>query len=458
MNSNKTLLIGEKGICRQIAYVFKINNYEISENIEDLSKYKNYQIIICNNQKISNKYKNVIRINELYKSLDRKFKRIYEKKYKIKFQWLRTKLYNIKRPAFRNIKIINIMPVELLKPSELLIKVIYSKPIHVKCSNLENTCNIDSNGDMWGCCPAWIKVPFGNIFEQNTCNIYDSEFARIIKLSSLNGSFCLCNLSECKYVSSKKNNKKHYKTLTYPEKLTISIDRSCNLKCTSCRNCYFCASKDEQVKISNITEQIIKTNWLDKSKIVLAGQGEVFFSKYYKKILQSEIMRDDITILTNGTLFTKKNWDMIKNKYKNISVLVSIDAATKETYKKLRSGNFDSLYENLKMLGQLRKQNKIKFFQFNFVIQKTNYKEMIDFVNMAKELNVDEIQFTKLNNWGTYSKKEYLENCLILKEKYLDYELYKILQNPIFKSEIIDMTSLKPYIDNSKKIYGDFRE
>lgn len=107
------------------------------------------------------------------------------------------------------------------------------------------------------------------------------------------------------------------------------------------------------------------------------------------------------------------------------------------------------------MLGNLRKEGKIQNLQFNFVVQKDNYKEMIKFIEMGKSFNADKILFTKLNNWGTYSKKEYLEKCLIIDKKYLNDDLYKTMQNPIFKERKVDLTTFENYISASKKIYGD---
>ena len=448
MCDKNVILVGTKRICNQIAYVFNIKEYSILENITDIEKYEDDTIIIC--KKIKNKKKiknnNVYSLKELYKYLD--------KEYKEKFALNRNNVRNIIRPTFTNKRIIDKIPVELLKPSELLIKVINSKGYDISCNNLENSCNIDYEGFIWGCCPTWIRIPFGNINKENS---YNNHIARIIKLSSLNKSYCLCDLSKCKFNNAniKETNIGTLKTDNYPKELTIAIDKTCNLKCQSCRKSRYKATKEENQKIEEIKDKLINTGWLEKSDIIIAGQGEVFFSEHYKNILKTDIKRNKITILSNGTLFNEKNWKLLENKYKEINVQISIDAATEETYKKLRCGNFKSLIKNLEMLGNLRKEEKIQNLQFNFVVQKDNYKEMIKFIEMGKSFNADKILFTKLNNWGTYSKKEYLEKCLIIDKKYLNNDLYKTIQNPIFKEMEVDLTTFENYISASKKLYGD---
>jgi len=467
MFDRKVALYGNESICKQLAYVLNIEKYTI---IKDIKKYKSNKntLIICNDYKNIKKYlhklhlknkKDYFKINYIYQRINKGYiKKLTIDRYR--FYINKHNLINIIhiiRPTLKNIDLINKIPVEFLKTSEMFIKTINSKSLNIKCKNLEETCNIDNNGEMWGCCPGWIKLSYGNILNQEKYNEYNSYHARVIRLSSLNKTYCFCDFNNCRYAHKKEiaQDINKIKTDNYPKELTISIDKSCNLKCSSCRKCFYKSNDKEKQKLNKLAEEITKTGWLEKSKIVMAGQGEVFYSDTYKKIITSNIKRKSIKILTNGTLFNKKNWDLIEKIYKDIYVSISIDAATKETYKKLRYGNFDYLKKNLEMLGNLRKQKKIKEIQYNFVVQRANYNEIIEFVNMAKKLNVDLIQFTKLNNWGTYTDKEYIEKSMIIENKYLQYDLYKILENPIFKEKNIDIVSFEEYIKNSKEFYGE---
>jgi MoaA/NifB/PqqE/SkfB family radical SAM enzyme len=38
----------------------------------------------------------------------------------------------------------------------------------------------------------------------------------------------------------------------------------------------------------------------------------------------------------------------------------------------------------------------------NFVVQTSNYKDMIQYVSLCDELGVDEINFQKIDDWGTF--------------------------------------------------------
>ncbi len=447
----KITLCGKKDFCEQLAFVLDLKDYTI---IEEPEKYNyNSKLIMCMKSSNRNNTKNIIKMKSIYKLMNKNYLKnisIYEKKDLFNKYNIIIILNHI-RPMIKNKKIIDKIPVNFLKPSEMFIKAVNSKPKRIKCENIEKECNIDCNGYIWGCCPTWVRIPFGNI--KNNNDPYNNMLSRIIKLSSINKTYCFCNIKKCKYNHSYSNEtiERIEKTKTIPQKITISIDNACNLKCPSCRKCFFNKTTD---KTKQIAKKLIETNWLDKcDEIIMAGQGEIFFSKTYKQLLTTNIKRNKIQLLTNGTLFNKKNWEEIKNLYKEIKVYISIDAATSETYKKLRCGNFNYLMKNLEMLSKLREENKIKRIEYNFVVQEENYNEMEQFIKLAKKLNVDQINFTKLNNWGTYTKKEYIDKSMIINNEYLKYDLYMTFKKPIFKENIVNIEQFKYYIKNSNKYY-----
>ncbi len=356
---------------------------------------------------------------------------------------------------YRDLESINMIPNYLLSLPEMLIKVLYSKPKDIECTILEREANIDIYGNVWGCCPTWISKSFGNVFYED--DFYNNYYARMVKLSSINKTFCFCNLNMCKYFERdyKKLSTKDIQlnSLEVPEQLTLSIDRTCNLRCNSCRREFYRPSEEEKQESLLISNILKEKGWLNKSCLLIGGQGEAFFSPTYLKILKDdEIFGKTIKIMSNGILFTKEMWNLLERKYKEIYVAISIDAASKETYLKLRHGNFDILMKNLEMLGELRKQGKIVSYQFNYVIQKDNIHEVLDFIHLAKRLHVDILQFTKLNDWSTTSKEEYNENSL-LDGDCLSYELYTLLQDPLFQDEMVNIESFDTYMKNSNKKY-----
>ena len=355
----------------------------------------------------------------------------------------------------RDLEEINNIPIYNLSLTQMLIKVLYSKPRNINCRILEEEANIDMYGNVWGCCPTWTGKTFGNILSDD---VYNNYIGRMLKLSSINKTFCFCFLNMCKnydkpFLTNFDDNI-DLKFIKIPKQLTLSIDRTCNLRCKSCRTEYYKQSLFESIKSFEIIEKMKEMGWLNNSCLLIAGQGEAFFSPIYLKILEDDsITGDTIKIMSNGVLFTEDKWQLLEKKYKNIYVAISIDAASKDVYAKLRRGNFDVLLKNLEMLGKKRKQEKIVSYQFNFVVQKENMNDMLSFIELAKRFNVDIVKFTKLNDWGTTSLEEYKENSLLTSDDCLTLELYDLFKNPLFKEKIVDISDFDTYLENSRKKY-----
>ena len=225
-------------------------------------------------------------------------------------------------------------------------------------------------------------------------------------------------------------------------------DPSCNLACTTCRKSTYFVQGNDKKTVDAITS-LIKAEYLEKCKfLILAGDGEVFASPAYKAIYEDPKCNPEyIRLLTNGILFTPRNWAAFKaNKTSKIMMTVSIDAATAESYEQIRcNGNFEVLKKNMEFASKLRKKGELSYLRFNFVVQKKNYLEMASFVKWGEKLGVDEIFFTKILNWGTYSKEEFAEISMMQEDEVTPKpELIEVLNDPIIKnSTIVDLGTIQ---------------
>ena len=90
------------------------------------------------------------------------------------------------------------------------------------------------------------------------------------------------------------------------------------------------------------------------------------------------------------------------------TIWVSVDAATRATYELVRrGGSFDRLWKNLLFLGKMRAEKRIDLLRLDFVIQALNFREMPEFVDLAKSIGADGVHFLMLRNWGTYAREDY---------------------------------------------------
>ncbi|MFC1654072.1 radical SAM protein [Patescibacteria group bacterium] len=290
---------------------------------------------------------------------------------------------------------------------------------------------ITPNGDVYTCCPTWLPKPIGNILEKEGDDLWNGKAAQKIRRSVIDGSFKYCDKKICPNIIRKKGPvkklseindsqiKKHIKNSKYklnygPKIINCAFDRSCNLSCPSCRAKQIIAMGKDRKKVLLTIDKINKYYAKNITKLIITGSGDPFGSPYFFDWLRNMKPKDfpnlkSIHLHTNGQLFTKKSWDMIKPIRSKIkSVEISIDAATENTYKKnRRGGSFKRLLKNLSYISSLKKKGQIKYARISFVVQNNNYKEMFDFTKLGSELKFDDIYFSKLLNWGTFSTKEY---------------------------------------------------
>lgn len=306
------------------------------------------------------------------------------------------------------------------KPSDMFLTMQEGKKYNnIKCLDPFSVLKIEMNGDVYPCvCGAWVpKV--GNIVNQTYEEIESGVYMRLIRLSVINRTYCFCNRQEggCAlfdfdiYPNGTCENDEM--RITVPsfvrKKIMAGFDECCNLKCESCREDYFLHNNSDKVKQ---VEEAIELKLLPKMQgAIMASMGEFFVSEQYKKLVSSQNFKhiEKLLIITNGILFDQKHWDDLRKNFSGeIQVIVSIDAASEEVYKKIRrGGDFNRLLSSLKYIRSLREANEISRFGINFVIQRLNMNDIPMFFELGEKIKVDEIYFGHLDNWGTYTDEEF---------------------------------------------------
>lgn len=102
------------------------------------------------------------------------------------------------------------------------------------------------------------------------------------------------------------------------------------------------------------------------------------------------------SITTNLNIIKKEVIEFFTES-KDSVITISIDAATKKTYEKIRCrGSWDSLWENMAELRRIIKQNNTGYPKLivEFVVQKDNIHEISDFIKLIYEkVNPSKIMF-----------------------------------------------------------------
>jgi hypothetical protein len=123
-------------------------------------------------------------------------------------------------------------------------------------------------------------------------------------------------------------------------------------------------------------------------------------------------------------------------------VVASCDAASPETYTLNRGADFAVLVENLHFIGRLRTAGKLQHFVMNFVVQKNNYAEMRQFVELGQSVNADVVMFQQITNWGTFDDAEFRRRAVHHASHPEHARFLSVLQDPIFNLPIVNMFNL----------------
>ena len=196
--------------------------------------------------------------------------------------------------------------------------------------------------------------------------------------------------------------------------------------------------------------EVVRPLLVDCELLGALACGEFFASKalmeFYKTLTHKEFPKLKLYIITNAQLLTLNKWESLQNFHEiPIRFGVSIDAANKETYEKLRrGGKWDALCNNMDYLAQIKSEenSNIEFLCLHFVVQEENYLQMEEFVRLGSKWSADTVEFQRLGNWGTFSDEEYIQNDVFHPENEHYQEAVKILQ------DLIDTTTKVKIVQN----------
>ncbi len=308
------------------------------------------------------------------------------------------------------------------------------------CSQPFNRIEIYENGDVFNCCPPFIKFySVGNIFKTPFEEIWNGEKQKELRRKILNSDFSLCD-DICNRKNCEEDIKPEYGEIInkYPEEISISSDNACNVRCKICRDEHYKTDYDKTTledEIDNIWIPVFKN-----ARLLRFGcSGEPFASYKETMIIKKAAQKyPDLKFHfhTNGILGTEEKLKEL-NVFNSIdTITLSLHSATRWTYNKIiRGGKYDSVMKNIKLYSKMKQEGLLKHFRMIFVVYTENYKEMEKFVKLASDNNAV-AEFWALRKTDNTEIGRNYEKYSILNESHKEFkDLIKILKKPIFESE-----------------------
>lgn len=212
--------------------------------------------------------------------------------------------------------------------------------INTHCAIPWHLAAVDFKGRVF-VCHCYVPFSVGNVKDFSSFDeIFQSSQATLIKESILKKEYKYCATDLCG-IKDKINLPNSVTDTEY--KLCVQLDNSCNISCPSCRERLIFINDKEIIKERfSWAEQMYQwiTNTNKKVSIVLAG-GDALASLLYRDVIElfSNAENVSFVIRTNGLLI-KNHFNTLKKIISRSDISISIDAATKETYEKVRSLKF----------------------------------------------------------------------------------------------------------------------
>lgn len=324
----------------------------------------------------------------------------------------------------------------------------------------------NEKADVFLCCPAWLRMSIGNLRHESVAEIWNGTKAQEIRRSILDGSFRYCDRDICPFLQTTTGPVQPIETvededlldvierglaiLPYgPRKINCSYDKSCNLSCPSCRSNIVVETKNQQL-IDEIQKKIELEALPGAHYLHITGSGDPFGSPFFRKWLQSMDLDHmpnlrRIRLQTNGQLWEPNLWETIPAGIRHLikEADISIDAASPATYSRnRRGGSFSTLLRNLAFIRALHSTGPIEWVGISMVVQENNFMEMADFVALGLRHDFDTIYFSKLDNWGTFTEKEFSARAVHLRAHPKHASFLELLNHPLFQDPRVCLGNL----------------
>jgi molybdenum cofactor biosynthesis enzyme MoaA len=243
---------------------------------------------------------------------------------------------------------------------------------------------------------------------------FNSSIHQKIRASIHDGSYRYCSRISCPIINNnllakdeeitdlrhKDIMERELTTIPASTRMHLIYDRSCNLRCPSCRQDFLQYSKEQTSMLNHFAETEILP-FLNTTTKLWFGM-EALASPHSLTILRTITPAAypdlEICMQTNASHNLEAKWKELGDTAGLIkSVFVSIDGSNRQTFEKLRyPAKWDRLMANMEFLTKLKRDGSLSETSIRFVVQKDNYKQMADMLHLAAGWGVNNVCFIKI--------------------------------------------------------------
>lgn len=242
-----------------------------------------------------------------------------------------------------------------------------------------------------------------------------------------------------------------------PRLLTIETTSLCNLRCVMCGHGTHPRDPSYEHFPESLTHRLSGVIRL-ASHVQLHGLGEPLMNPAFWKMLDLTHENQHVQINSNGQLLNKGNVDRILTTWLG-EISFSLDAATPETYRKIRGADLNRVVENIRyLIAQRRRLGRARpHVSMNMTLMRENIEETVRFVELAHELGAGQVQLWHMN------RLEDGQSWRVEREGWVfDYREQMLASHPALSNRMIRAArdralelGIELYLDWAKPVFYD---
>jgi len=194
--------------------------------------------------------------------------------------------------------------------------------------------------------------------------------------------------------------RKHPQLAPYPRYIEVEVTTRCNKRCVICEHTWW----NEPARDLSFGEFKRLADQFNLRWINLTGEGDAFLNKDYFKMIEYCKSRSTSVYLTDSFDLIAPDVSRRLVSLGVDGIYLSMDAATKETYERIKVGcSYDRTLANVKaMLAEKERQKSpIPELCIRYTITRDNINETVDFVKLINSL-------ATRKRWGDGSKMHFI--------------------------------------------------
>jgi MoaA/NifB/PqqE/SkfB family radical SAM enzyme len=187
---------------------------------------------------------------------------------------------------------------------------------------------------------------------------------------------------------------------TTPPALQIARSNLCNFKCVYCID-HRVGNQIPRTKNEGETWQRLLSLIPRSEELAFHGISEFMIDpEFFDIVRRCAEAGANLSINTNGSVCTPKYMDVLASFPGHLSINFSLDAATPESYLRIRGWDFWRVLRNIKSYVECFEPRRHRtWISLSFVITRSNVKDMMPVVLLAKALRIDGVKYYRLHEY-----------------------------------------------------------